>query len=104
MHILTTDSGVVLDYGVSIEFGIWDEPNLEKWKIVKDEFFYYFIDNNFKVFTVDEIPDDFADSKYKYSEEEGFTLNPNYSTSSSDEEPDVWDEMASAITEGVNEV
>lgn len=106
MQILTTNSGVVLDYGVSIEFGIWDEPNFEKWKIVKDAYFYYYVDCNFKVFTVDEVPADFAEMKYVYSEEEGFTPNPNYSPYSPDDSDnsDVWDEMAAAIQEGVNAV
>ena len=105
VQILTTNSGVVLDHGVTIEFGIWDEPNLEKWKIVKDAYFYYYVDCNFKVFTVDSVPEDFREMKYIYSEEEGFTPNPNYCVEdSSDEEPDVWDEMAAAIQEGVNEV
>lgn len=105
MQILTTNSGVVLDHGVSIEFGVWDEPNFEKWKITKDEFFYYYVDCNFKVFTVNSVPNDFRDSKYIYSEEEGFTLNPNYNTSSDeDNNSTVWDEMAAAIQEGVNEI
>lgn len=62
--------------GVSIEFGVYDEP-IEKWRIESDTVFYA-IDSNLQRVEVEALPSDYEDLVYCYTEEKGFYLNENY--------------------------
>lgn len=105
-----------------ITFGLFDET-FEKWKLEDEEgnILCYYVDNGFTLFRDVELPSDYENNKYLYIEGE-FVLNENWKPNISLEEKiklleeelnklpsggnndDVWDEMAVAIEEGVNEV
>lgn len=63
-------------HGTSIEYGVFDEP-IEKWKITNGCTFYAIGDGLERV-EVEELPNEYEDLKYCYTETEGFYLNPSY--------------------------
>lgn len=112
-------SGVaIVEVAHKITFGIYDEP-FEKWKLEDEEgnLMYYAIDNGYTLVENVEHPDDYIDGKYYYENGE-FVLNEEWQPYKSTEEriaelerqlanlngDAVWDEMAVAIEEGVNQV
>ena len=74
MKLLIDNRGLIVFIGVNIEFGIFDEPNVEKWKIDN----CYAIDSGYTLVEVESIPLEVIPGKYFYIDGE-FTLNPNYS-------------------------
>lgn len=118
MQLLIKDNNIhaIAD---KIEFGVYE--NEEKWRLADAEnnLMYYMIDYNFSLVEGVEVPSDYADGKYFYENGE-FVLNAEWKPYVSPEErltqieerlanmgvsgSDVWDEMALAIEEGVNEV
>lgn len=118
MNLLIKEN-IIIAYAPKIEFGVYDEP-FEKWRLA-DEFdktMYYMIDSNFILVEGVELPADYEEGKY-FFEDGQFVLNEEWcpplpSTEERIAELEkqiaelngeaVWDEMANAITEGVNEV
>ncbi len=81
MKILVDINNQVLFSGETIEFGIFDEPMLEKWAIMdgKNDILFYVIDDSYSLTEVLSIPDDLQQNKYCYTVEKGFYVNPTYS-------------------------
>lgn len=79
MNILCNENKVVLFVGDSIEYGVFDEPNIEKFKVTKGKDFFYVIGNSITLYEVSSIPHDYIDEKYCYTEANGFYINENYS-------------------------
>lgn len=80
---LFKDNFIVTPLADSIEFGIWDEPNVEKWALFNgDTIFLYVIDYEYQVVNVDDsdLPEDYdIPGKYFYDPTTGvFTLNPDW--------------------------
>ena len=117
MMILVQGNRVVAS-AESITYGVFDEP-IEKWALLdaNGNVIMYFIDNGFTLVENVELPSDFEVGKYFYENGE-FVANEDWGTDVSVEEriaelerqiatlngDAVWDEMAAAIEEGVNEV
>ena len=120
MQILL-DGKNIYAYAPKIEFGVYDEP-IEKWGMFDENgnIMYYAIDHGFARVENVELPADFEDGKYFYENGE-FVLNvdwqPYVPLPSAEERiaelerqlanlngDAVWDEMAVAIEEGVNQV
>lgn len=115
---LLVDGKVIIAYASKIEFGVYDE-DFEKWALYDSEgnVICYVIDKEYSVIENVELPADFTDGKYFYENGE-FVLNEDWKPYVSIEEKvamleeqlanlngdAVWDEMAAAIEEGVNEV
>lgn len=76
MFILV-DNNVCRFTGSSIEYGVFDE-SFNKWKVTNDNYNFYVIGDNYTKFEVTEVPSDYNDNKYCYTEEKGFYLNENY--------------------------
>lgn len=109
---------VVIAFAPNIEFGIYNE-DFEKWKLSDEEgeLMFYVLDNEYTLVEGVEIPEEYVDGKYFYENGE-FVLNEDWQPYKSPEEriaelerqlanlngDAVWDEMAVAIEEGVNEV
>lgn len=121
MQILVDRSNYVVAYAPIIEFGVYDEP-IEKWGLFDEDgnILYYVINHNFTLVEDATLPEDFEYGKYFYENSE-FVLNEEwepYVPEASVEEriaqieeqiaslsgDGVWDEMALAIEEGVNDV
>ena len=104
-----------------IEFGVYDEP-IEKWAMFDEngKVMWYAIDHNFTLVEDVELPSDYEDGKYFYENGE-FVLNEDWKPFVPEQSMEeriaelekqlenlngdaVWDEMALAIEEGVNEV
>lgn len=101
----------------NISYGVYE--NEEKWRLAdaEDNVLYYMIDYEFTLVEDVEVPSDYEDGKYFYENGE-FVLNKEWKPHKSPEEriaeleaevarlkgEAVWDEMAEAIQEGVNEV
>ena len=118
MQILIRD-GVIHAVANKIEFGVHE--NEEKWRLAdaEDNILYYMIDNDYELVENVTVPSDYVDGKYFYENGE-FVLNADWKPYVSTEErvaqieeqlanmgvsgSDVWDEIALAIEEGVNEV
>lgn len=79
MFILKDLNNVVISSGNEIEYGVFDEPNLNKWKIVSDAFMFYIIGDNLSIEEVQNLPLDYKDYKYCYTEETGFYVNEGFS-------------------------
>lgn len=117
MKILLNGKQIVAE-AENISFGIYDEP-IEKWRIAdaEDKVMYYILDNGFELVEDVTIPEDYESGKYFYENGE-FILNEEWKPYVSPEDrisalekqianlngEAVWDEMAVAIEEGVNEV
>ena len=95
----------------TIEFGVYDEP-FEKWKVSDESIgmLYYVLDDGLELVEDVVLPNDYVSGKYFYENGE-FVLNEDWKPYVSPEEKleemdttAVWDEMALAIEEGVNEV
>ncbi|WP_455714683.1 hypothetical protein [Anaerosporobacter sp.] len=78
MIILKDKDNVVLFRGDNITYGVFDEPNLNKWEIIDGDGLFYVIHDSATKVEVDSIPSDYKPSKYCYAAEEGFYNNPNY--------------------------
>ena len=118
MNILVKEN-IVIAIGSNITFGIYDEPNTEKWRVAdeNDKLLFYIIDYDYQLVENVEIPQDYVHGKYFY-ENGTLVLNTDWKPYVSPEErltyleevvanlggESVWDEMALAIEEGVNEV
>lgn len=78
MQILTC--GTLISYVGEIERGVFPEADggRELYKITNENGVFYAVTENFSVHEVDSIPEDFTDGKYLWSEESGFTANPNW--------------------------
>ena len=74
MKILLDERGKVLFASSVIEYGVWDEPGVQKWKIGTNE---YALDNNYTVAEVDELPFDFVSGRYFFVDG-SFVANPNF--------------------------
>ena len=118
---LLLDGKNIYAYAPKIAFGVYDEP-IEKWGLFDEngDVMYYVIDHDFTFVENVELPSDYEDGKYFY-ENGQFVLNEEwhpYVPLPSNEEriaelerqlanlngDAVWDEMAVAIEEGVNQV
>ena len=77
MYILADEKGYILAIGECIEYGTYDEP-IEKWKVTSGESAFYVLADTGKVYEVESIPDGANEGKYRYTEEKGFYLNPDY--------------------------
>lgn len=121
MQILVDRSNYVVAYAPIIEFGVYDEP-IEKWGMFDEEgrILYYAIDNFFTLVKDVTLPNDYEDGKYFYENGE-FVLNEDWKPFVPEQSMEeriaelekqlanlngdsVWDEMALAIEEGVNDV
>ena len=116
---LLVKGNIIIAYAPIIDFGVYDE-SIEKWRLA-DEFdktLYYMIDNGFALVDGAELPEDYAEGKY-FFENGQFVLNPEWVPPLPPTEERiaelerqiaelsgdaVWEEMANAITEGVNAV
>lgn len=89
MHILTQGNLAVL-YG-DIEKGIFEDvdPDRELYKITNGNNISYAVASNFQKVEVDSIPDDFAQRKYLYTEENGFELNPDWQDPNAPNDEDI---------------
>lgn len=74
MKVLLDEHKKVLFASSVIEFGIWDEPDVKKWKIGANE---YALDNNYTVAEVDEVPLDIVSGRY-FLIDGSFVTNPNF--------------------------
>lgn len=81
MKALKTEDNILLFEAPRIEFGIYDEPDVQKWAMFNenDEVMLYAIDNNFELIEFDETkkPEDYVEGKYFYIDGE-FVLNPDW--------------------------
>lgn len=72
MKLLLTANKAVLLFGTDIEFGIWDEPSVSKWKVTLSigEGVLYAIDNGYTVAECndDDIPEDIAMENYVFTD------------------------------------
>ena len=112
IRIIVNKENVVLTTGEICEYGYWDdEPDIKKWKI--SDYSYVINPEYSTAYTVDELPADYVPNKYLFINGE-FVKNPDWvEPPKSNEEriaelendiKNVWDEIAQAIEEGVNEV
>ena len=121
MHILIDSKGTMIAYGMYVEFGEFEGE--EKWGFFDSDdkdtrkAYFYVIDHNYTLVENVELPEDYEDGKYFFIDGE-FTLNEEWKPFKSAEEriaelerqlanlngDAVWDEMAVAIEEGVNQV
>lgn len=83
MKILTRES-VVLFYG-EVEKGVFPEadPTRELYKINGNQ---YSVTDDIVEYDVEEIPEDFVQNKYCYTEADGFYANPDYTVEVTPEE------------------
>jgi len=122
MDILIDARGYVIAFAPYVEYGVFDE-SFEKWALFDSEdvetrhVLLYVIDHDYTLVENVEFPEDYADGKYIYENGE-FVLNEDWKPYVSIEEKvamleeqlanlggdAVWDEIAVAIEEGVNEV
>jgi hypothetical protein len=118
MKLLIKDN-YIFAIAENISYGVYE--NEEKWRLAdaEDNLMYFVLDHDFVLVENVEVPDDYRDGKYFY-ENGKFVLNEEWKPYVSPEEriaqleeqlanlgvsgTDVWDEMALAIEEGVNEV
>ena len=81
MKALKSEDNILLFEAPRIEFGIYDEPDVQKWAMFNenDEVMLYAIDNNFELVEFDETkkPEDYVEGKYFYIDGE-FVLNPDW--------------------------
>lgn len=81
MKLLCKDN-IIMFYARDIRFGVFDEPDLEKWALLNedDEVIMYVVDDGYSVVDIAddiEIPEDLTAFKYQYSE--GIiSLNPEW--------------------------
>lgn len=109
----------IIAFAPNIEFGVYDE-DFEKWKLSDEEgnLMFYAIDYGYTVADNVDIPSDYVYGKYLYEDGE-FVLNEDWQPPLPSTEERlaqleeqlanlngdaVWDEMAVAIEEGVNQV
>lgn len=74
MKMLLDERNKILFITSFAEYGVWDEPNVNKWKIGANE---YTLDNNYSVAEVDEVPIDVIPGKYFFIDG-SFVTNPNF--------------------------
>ena len=117
MKLLLSGNSIV-GIASNITFGVFDE-SIEKWRLAdgEDKLLYYMIDWDYGLIEDVELPEDYEDGKY-FFENGQFVLNEEWAPYVSTEEriaelerqlaelngDAVWDEMAVAIEEGVNQV
>lgn len=120
MMILVRGNRVVAS-AEAITYGAFDEP-IEKWALLDADgkVIMYYLDNGFTLVENVELPEDFEPDKYFYENGE-FVLNEEWEPYVPEETlvqriahleeqlanlsgEAVWDEMALAIEQGVNEV
>ena len=81
MKALKSEDNILLFEAPRIEFGIYDEPDVQKWAMFNenDEVMLYAIDNNFELVEFDETkkPEDYVEGKYFYIDVE-FVLNTDW--------------------------
>lgn len=75
MKLILSKENLVLDHGSVCEYGIWDEPNIYKWKM--EEYAYVISPNYDHVVEVEALPEGFAPYKYFYNDGE-FVRNPDW--------------------------
>lgn len=110
---------VIAAHSPKIQFGVFDEP-IEKWALLNEDrdVWMYLIDHDYTLVEDVELPEDYVDGKYFFVDGE-FVLNEDWQPPLPSAEEriaelerqlanlsgdTVWDEMAIAIEEGVNEV
>ena len=110
---------VVTAFAPNIEFGTYNE-DFEKWKLSDEEgeLMFYVLDNEYTLVEGVEIPEDYVDGKYFFENGE-LVLNEDWQPPLPSAEEriaelerlvanlngdTVWDELAIAIEEGVNNV
>ena len=117
MKLLVQGKNIVV-HAYNIEWGLYHEP-FELWKATDEngELVCYAVDYDYQLIENVELPSDYEVGKYFY-ENGGFVLNEDWKPYVSIEEKvamleeqlanlsgdAVWDEIAVAIEEGVNEV
>ena len=119
MAYLLVRNNVIFAEAPNITFGIYDE-DIEKWRLAdeNDNLMHYMIDSDFELVEDVTLPDDYEGGKYFYENGE-FVLNTDWKPYKSPEkrieelEEQVahmsdnianWDDIAEAISSGVNEV
>lgn len=110
MKLLLNDRNLVIAIGSEIEYGVWGNiKDLASWKINQNQ---YVMDNNYTVVDIGdtEIPTYVVDGEYYYIDGE-FKLADECPNEYKDrivaleeEVDDVYNQMAAAIEEGVNEI
>lgn len=79
MKYLVTQDGFVIEAADTIEFGIWDEPGVEKWKLERNgELLFYAIDSGYSVIDYRELTDEECYSGKYYFVDGELVLNPDY--------------------------
>lgn len=78
MKLLLDNRGLILAFGSDIE--LVTHEGYDKWKI---GMFSYYIDDNYTLEEIDEVPVDVIANKYFFIEGE-FVLNPNWSNTPED--------------------
>lgn len=101
MKALWKDNFIIFEAN-KIEFGIWDEPDVEKWALfdANDNIMYYALNDNYEVIDFDESkkPEDYIPGKYFYIDGE-FVENPDWQPPL----PSI-DEQVQMLGEGVAEL
>ncbi len=101
MKIITSDD-VVFNYGDNIEKGRYEnDQTIDTYRIVKGESNEYCVIDNFKVYEVEMLPENYEPNKYCYTVEQGFYLNPNYEVSQSGTYQDGYDQAVIDLIEEV---
>ena len=81
MKALKRQDNILLLEADRIEFGIWDEPDIEKWAMFDDKgkIMLYAIDDNYSVVEFDpaDKPEDYFEGKYFFIDGQ-FVLNPDW--------------------------
>ena len=81
MKALKTEDNILILEASRIEFGTWDEPDVQKWALFDENgnVQMYAIDSNFTVvdFNPADKPDDYVEGKYFYINGK-FVLNPDW--------------------------
>lgn len=75
MKILTNKNNVIEHIGDCIEFGIFDEPDIQKWKVDEHLFILH---SGQECYEADNVSNEICTYKYCYTPEQGFYLNPNW--------------------------
>ena len=111
---LLISGNIIVAAAPKILYGVFDEA-FEKWALFdeEDNVLMYYIDYSFSKVEDVELPSDYADGKYFFVDGE-FVLNEEWQPPLPPAEvriaelerqlASMWDEMAVAIEEGVNEV
>lgn len=77
MFVLVDNNNVCCFTGDTIEYGIFDEP-IHKWRVTNNVCMFYVVGDYFTKSEVENVPEDYTERKYCYTDEKGFYINPFY--------------------------